>query len=192
MHLVFSENGGKSPLLYSPTEFVDKLVERGGEFDFDLRNQITTSLNSLGQFSSNDDRMRAHYNYWNGSFHNDTEEKQYLARLGRVFCVFEKYNIPYVNYLVIFYYFTQYEIKNLYRNYYIEWSQLEKDLEQPALLRKQDIWRYTPRDFNRLPEKELQTSWISFLTHVIAETNSICYVLFVLNKLYQYVTPYSL
>jgi hypothetical protein len=191
MHLVFSESGGKSPLLYSPTEFVDKLVERGGEFDFDLRNQIMTSLNSLGQFSSNDDRMRAHYNYWNGSFHNDSEEKQYLARLGRVFCVFEKYNIPYVNYLVIFYYFTQYEIKNLYRNYYIEWSQLEKDLEQPTILRKQDIWRHTPRDFNRLPEKELQTSWISFLTHVIADTNSICYILFVLNKLYQYVTPYS-
>lgn len=191
MHLVLSENGNKSPLIYSPTEFVEKIVERGGEFDYELRNQIIQSLNALGQFPSTDDKVRAHYNYWNDSFHDDTEDKQYLAKLGKIFCIFEKYNIPYVNYLVIFYYFSQHEIKNLYRNYYIEWSQLEKELDQHGLLRRQEVWQHTPRDFNRLPEKELHSSWVSFLSHVIGDTNSICYVLFVLNKLYQYVTPYS-
>jgi len=177
-----------APLIYSPSQFVDKLVERGGDFDFELRNQITQSLLSLGQFSTVEEKVRAHAMYWEEfSSEEDNEEKKYLAKLGKIFCTFERYNIPYVNYLVIFYYFTQHEIKNLYRNYYIEWSQVEKELEGRE---RKIIWSYTPRDFNRLREKELQSCWVSFLSRVIAETNSLCYILFVVNKLYKYITPY--
>lgn len=176
----------KSPLMYSPNQFVDKLVERGCEFDFDLRNQINNSLSNLGNFNNLDDKINAHMNYWNEYISDDNENKKYLAHLGKIFCNLEKYNIPYVNYLVIFYYFSQNEIKNLYRNYYIEWKHIEQQLNQTN---NKIGWTITPRDFNKLKEKELTQYWMTFLNNIIVDSNSICYILFILNKLYQYVTP---
>lgn len=194
-HLVIETNLSNSkknqcsPLIYTSSQFVEKIVERGIEFDFELRKQIINDLSVLGtSFSSKQQKIDAHTQYWKDMYSVSVDnDKKYLSRLGSVMCSLERYNIPYVNYLVIFYYFTANEIKNLYRYYFIEWKQIEKQLE--FLPENKMEWNITPRDFSKLSDIQLFDNWISFLEQSF-NGGSKCHVFFIINKLYQYITPF--
>lgn len=181
-----------SPLLFSSSAFVSKLVDRGFFFDLDLKQQLEQELNiseTVQTTPSSTDNFKFHEMFWQKFAHNqDDEDKIYLASLGKIFCYLDKNNIPYINYLVLFYHFSQNEIRNLYRHYYINWRLFHLQFHKSA----PSITKYnfrTPVEFSQLCDNELYEAWLHFLTTLLIEDNSLSTVLFIINKLYQYFIP---
>tara|TARA_Y200000002_G_scaffold366249_1_gene357007 strand:- start:443 stop:1015 length:573 start_codon:yes stop_codon:yes gene_type:complete len=181
----------KSPLLYTTTVFVEKLIERGFCINLKLRNKL---MQIDKDFNNKNNKTESLEIYWNTEsvqkeINHYLDNQDSNIRINNILSILSslsKYNINYINLAVILWSLSIQEIRNLYRYYYLEWININKN---STLFESKIIWKYTPREFNLLESTQIYNYWLHFIKQFISPNNHSLHIFFI-NRFYKYMTPF--